>query len=197
MNCSAEKASRKWAYGAFGRTAAAMVTVAAVALLGVLPEPALAGRVPGRRHGPICSAMGRPGSGETRHRAAVPLPKPRPAEAPKTESGKAEPGRSAAEEPPEPGQSGKSTEPQPSSQPSACRLALTDAIAIAPAFPTSMAPAAAGAKIWCGLRRSCCRISAGVGEACGDPALRDGHRARRLDPDRHRATGGKPRQHNQ
>ena len=135
MNCSAEKASRKWAYGAFGRTAAAMVTVAAVALLGALPEPASAAR--GTRPAPWADLFGDgpPRLRGTRHRAAVPLPRSRPVDAPKSESGKAEPGRPAAEEPPEPGQSGKSTEPEPSPQPSACRLALTDAIAIAPSIP--------------------------------------------------------------
>jgi hypothetical protein len=136
MNCSAEKASRKWAYGAFGRTAAAMVTVTALALPGALPGQALAARGP--RPAPPWADLfgdGPPKLRGTRHRAAVPLPKPRPADAPKPESGK--PGQ-AAEEPQAPGQSDKSTEqvaPQPSPQPSACRLALTDAIAIAPSIP--------------------------------------------------------------
>jgi hypothetical protein len=70
----------------------------------------------------------------------VPLPRPRPADAPKAQSGKVEPGQPAAEEPQAPGQGGKPAEqtapaPQPSPQPSACRLALTDAIAIAPSIP--------------------------------------------------------------
>jgi hypothetical protein len=65
----------------------------------------------------------------------VPLPKPRPAEAPA-----AEPGQPAAEEPQAPAGTRKPSEraapaPQPSPEPSACRLALTDAIAIAPSIP--------------------------------------------------------------
>ena len=69
----------------------------------------------------------------------MPLPKPRPADAPGAESGKessktepvkAEPGQPADE----PAQVAKPAE-QPPPQPSACRLALTDAIAIAPSIP--------------------------------------------------------------
>ena len=37
--------------------------------------------------------------------------------------------------------------------------------------------------------------AAGFGEAGGDPALPDGVGARRLDPQRYRAAGGRPRQH--
>ena len=129
MNCSAEKASRKWAYGAFGRTAAAMVTVAAVALLGALPEPAAAAR--GARPAPWGDLFGDgpPRLRGTLHRAAVPLPRPRPADAPKPDSdkpsGQAAPASKPSLEP----------SPEPSPQPSACRLALTDAIAIAPSIP--------------------------------------------------------------
>ena len=134
MNCSAEKASRKWAYGAFGRTAAAMVTVAAVALFGALSGQALAAK--GTRPGPWGDLFGDgpPRLRGTPHRVAVPLPRPRPADAPGAESGKAEPGQPAAEAP---AQTAKPGEQQaaPSPQPSACRLALTDAIAIAPSIP--------------------------------------------------------------
>jgi hypothetical protein len=64
-------------------------------------------------------------------RAAVPLPRPRPADAPAAEAEKPEAGKQA------PAESAKPVEqaapaPQP---PSACRLALTDAIAIAPSIP--------------------------------------------------------------
>jgi hypothetical protein len=66
----------------------------------------------------------------------VPLPKPRPADAP---SDAAAP-PAAAEERPAPSENGKPVEhaapaPPPAPQPSACRLALTDAIAIAPSIP--------------------------------------------------------------
>src|SRR5882757_1935129 len=84
MNCSAEKASRKWANGAFGRTAAAMGTVAAaILMLGMQAEPAAAARRPWPA--PWGDLFGAPPKlRRTMHRAAtVPLPKPRPEEAPK------------------------------------------------------------------------------------------------------------------
>ena len=81
------------------------------------------------------------GSGPVRlrgavHRLAIPLPRPRPAEAPQTEPDKPEPGPTAAEkpapaEPPKPAEPATPAVPTPS----ACRLALTEAIAIAPSVP--------------------------------------------------------------
>jgi hypothetical protein len=148
MNCSAEKASRKWAYGAFGRTAAAMVTVVAgILLFGLLSEQALAARAyrPAARSAPWGDLFGiHPPKlrGTVHRRAAVPLPRPRPVDAPKdapkTESGKAEePARETAKEAAKPDKPGEQAAPapQPSPQPSACRLALTDTIAIAPSIP--------------------------------------------------------------
>ena len=153
MNCSAEKASRKWAYGAFGRTAAAMVTVAAgMVLLGLLSEQALAAKTSLRSPWGDLFGIHPPRLRGTVHRTAVPLPRPRPADAPKTESGKiesgkaesgkaeagkVEPGRPTANEPPNADKPSEQAAPapQPSPQPSACRLALTDAIAIAPSIP--------------------------------------------------------------
>jgi hypothetical protein len=137
MNCSAEKASRKWASGAFGRTAAAMVTVAAgLLLLGLLSEQALAAKT--SRQSPWADLFGvhPPRLRGTVHRAAVPLPKPRPAEAPRAEPGQSaeEPAKETAkEEPAKADKPGEQAAPAP--QPSACRLALTDAIAIAPSIP--------------------------------------------------------------
>jgi hypothetical protein len=141
MNCSAEKASRKWASGAFGRMAAAMVTAAAVILLDAPSEQAWAAR--GIRTAPWGDLFGgaRPRQRATVRRSVVPLPRPRPADAPKMESGKPKPGQPAAGAPQAPAEAGKPTEqatpaaPQPSPQPSACRLALTDAVAIAPSIP--------------------------------------------------------------
>ena len=104
MNFSAGNARRKWSCRGGGRREAAMVTAAAVLLL-------------------LCGTVG--------STAAVPLPKPRPAEAP---AAKPE-GPAAGQE--TPGGTGKPaaapvvTEPQPS----ACRLALSEAIAIAPSIP--------------------------------------------------------------
>ncbi len=137
MNFSAEKASRKWASGAFGRNRAAMVTAAAALLLLCAPaEPVHAAR--GFRPAPWGDLFGAAPPklrGSVRRSAAVPLPKPRPADAPAVETG------TAGAEPQGP-QSGKTTEqatPQPSPPlappASACRQKLTEAIAIAPSIP--------------------------------------------------------------
>jgi len=123
MNFSARKASRKWPCEGFGRTFAAMVTVATVLLmLCAQTEPAAA-----RKHG---HSLWGDLFGQTRPKprrqaalpalpASVPLPQPRPADAP-------------AEQP---------ASPPP---PSACRLALTDAIAIAPSIPDIKGPGDCG-----------------------------------------------------
>ena len=70
----------------------------------------------------------------TARSAAVPLPKPRPAEAPS--AGRDKPDKEQQASPPngKPDQQAAPA-PQPTPQPSACRLALTDAIAIAPSIP--------------------------------------------------------------
>lgn len=123
MNCSAEKSSRKWRLAAFGRTAAALVTGAAAPLLMLfaLAEPAMA-----RRSGPL------PWDATPRH-APVPLPRPRPAEA-----SKAEPQQATAKE-------GAEEAAEPSApQPSACRQALTEEIAMAPSIPAIHGPGACG-----------------------------------------------------
>jgi hypothetical protein len=119
-----------------------MVTVAAVVLmLGAQTEPAAAARRSGAwSQGPWGDLFGE--RKPRRRRAAppisasVPLPKPRPAEAPALQSSKPEPEKPAAERP-APAETEKPVEqaaPAPP-QPSACRLALTDAIAIAPSIP--------------------------------------------------------------
>jgi len=70
----------------------------------------------------------------TARRAAVPLPKPRPVEAPSAE--RDEPDKEQQASPPngKPGQQAAPA-PPPTPQPSACRLALTDQVAIAPSIP--------------------------------------------------------------
>ncbi|CAN7486053.1 extensin family protein [Bradyrhizobium sp. LjRoot220] len=152
MNCSAEKASRKWAYGAFGRTAAAIVTVAVALLLpGALSEPAWAAKA--SRSAPWGDLFGiyPPKPRAKVQRAAVPLPRPRPADAPaavqgrpKAEEAAKETSKETSKEAPKETsketakEAGKPGEPAPAPQPpppSACRLALTDAIAIAPSIP--------------------------------------------------------------
>lgn len=135
MNFSAEKASRKWANGAFGRTRAAMVTAAtALLLLGAEASPLYAAK--GLRPAPWDDLFG---SGPPRlrgsvRRTAVPLPRPRPADAPaagsETQTGPAEPPQ--AGKPAEQAAPAAPPSPPPAS---ACRQALTEAIAIAPSIP--------------------------------------------------------------
>lgn len=134
MNFSAEKARRKWPCGGFGRGPAAMVTVAAVLLMLCAPtEPASAARRPAwsQNHWGDLFTPGRTKPRRAALPASVPLPKPRPAEAPVTEPEKpalTKQAPAAADKPAEQA----AAEPPP---PSACRLALTEAIAIAPSIP--------------------------------------------------------------
>ena len=142
MNSTAQKASRKWANGAFVRLAAAMVTVVATCLLlGMPTAPAFAAKT--WRAAPWADLFrdAPPRSRGKARRAAVPvlLPKPRPADAP---SAKPEP-PAAKEQAKDQGKDQVKDQakeqatpaPQPPPQPSACRLALTEAIAIAPSIP--------------------------------------------------------------
>ncbi len=74
--------------------------------------------------------------------ATSPLPKPRPADAPVTEPEKpaaAKPAPAATDKPAE-----QATSPPAPPPPSACRLALTDAIAIAPSIPDIKGPGECG-----------------------------------------------------
>ena len=109
-----------------------MVTAAsALLLLGMPIEPAFGART-SRAPWDNLFRVSPPKARGTVRRAAVPLPKPRPAEAPSAEP--------TAEEPQAAPHTGKPTEqaepaPKPTPQPSACRLALTEAIAIAPSIP--------------------------------------------------------------
>ena len=135
MNFTAQNASRKWAYGAFRRIEAAMVTVAAAALLLGMPTgPAVAAKA--SRPAPWADLIREVSPRErgvppaTARRAAVPLPKSRPAEAPSAERDKPDKAQQAA---PANGKPDQQAAPAP--QPSACRLALTDDIAIAPSIP--------------------------------------------------------------
>ncbi|KRQ13005.1 extensin [Bradyrhizobium pachyrhizi] len=151
MNFSAEKASRKWPVGAFRRGGAAMVTAAAVLLcLGMQAGPAeaarrapsfpwddLFGTRPQRPH-------------KAARRSAVPLPKPRPAEAPAAVHAPAatepEPPAAGTQSPAAPAEAARPSEtakPADAAKPaepaapqlSACRQALTEEIAIAPSIP--------------------------------------------------------------
>ena len=113
-----------------------MVTVAALALmLCALAEPAAAARrsapdLFGDLFGPP-----RPKPRRAALPASVPLPKPRPAEAPVAEPEKPEEKPEAEKQvPAETAKPAEQAAPAPP-PPSACRLALTEAIAIAPSIP--------------------------------------------------------------
>jgi hypothetical protein len=156
MNFSPQKASRKWPCEGFGRTFTAMVTVAAVLLmLGAQTEPAAA-----RRHGQsLWDDLFGGNKPKPRRQAAVPalsasvpLPQPRPADAPVIEPEKPaadKPAEQAASPPlptPRPADA-PATEPEQAASPpppSACRLALTEAIAIAPSIPDIKGPGECG-----------------------------------------------------
>jgi hypothetical protein len=88
--------------------------------------------------------LGPPRPRATVHSSKIPLPKPRPAEAPKATDGAA-PETEGKPSPDKPG-TNKPTEaaPPPEKQASACRLALTDEIAIAPSIPDIRGPGACG-----------------------------------------------------
>lgn len=119
-----------------------MVTVAAVAILIGMPvEPAWAAKR--SRAAPWddlfrdLSPRPRPTTrraAEPLSKAVVPLPKPRPSEAPSAERGKPDKEQQASSPNGKPDQQATPA-PQPTPQPSACRLALTEAIAIAPSIP--------------------------------------------------------------
>src|ERR1700722_7552117 len=134
MNSSVEKARRKWTYGGSRCGLAAMVTAAAVVLIACgQAEPAAAARTSFRD--PFRDPWGPP-FGENRPkprdsaRVSVPLPRPRPAEHPAIGADKPADGQ------PPPAEAETPAEPAaPVPQLSACRLALTDAIAIAPSIP--------------------------------------------------------------
>jgi hypothetical protein len=149
MNFSAETARRKWPIAAPARSSAPMVTVAvALAACFALAEPAFAAR----RHPSLFGELfgGRPAKPRRSsvHSAAapVPLPKPRPVEAPS-----AAPQNPATattvplphERPAGPAATATPV-PAPPPQPSACRLALTEEIAIAPSVPDIHGPGGCG-----------------------------------------------------
>jgi hypothetical protein len=141
MKFSAAKASRKWPCGGPGCGKRPIVTAAVLLLMVCVQiEPAAAARRSGAwSQAPWGELFREP---RPKHRRAValsiPLPKPRPAEAPgigdkPTEGKPGEADKPAAEKP----------EPAPP-PPSACRLALTEAIAIARSIPAISGPGACG-----------------------------------------------------
>jgi hypothetical protein len=153
MNFSADAACRKWPIAAPGRGRAAMVTVAALLACLALGDPAFARRShppylfgdlfsdrPMRLRGSVHSEA------KAHSDAKVPLPKPRPDEAP---AATPPPAASSKTVPAEPGKPAAPTAtatpaPAPTPQPSACRLALTEEIAIAPSIPDIHGPGGCG-----------------------------------------------------
>jgi hypothetical protein len=116
MKFSAGEAGRKWPFGGFGCDQRTMAMVVALLLVAA---PAQAYLTAGR----------------------VPLPKSRPAEAPAIEQPQQPAASDKPAEPEQPAAEARPAEPPP---PSACRLALTDAIAIAPSVPDIKGPGACG-----------------------------------------------------
>jgi hypothetical protein len=145
MSFSLPDFRRKWSCRGYMSAGAAMVT-AALGLSLVLAEQAEA-----RKYAAPLDifGLGPPRPRATVHSAKIPLPKPRPAEAPKA-SDEAPPEADGKPSPdkPSPDKPGaiKPAEaaPPPEKQVSACRLALTEEIAIAPSIPDIRGPGACG-----------------------------------------------------
>lgn len=133
MDFSAEKSSRKLDIGTLDRRVAAMVTAAALVLWTAAPANAREARLPG----PLELFAAKPKPRGARH-IIIPMPQPRPAEAPQAET-RDEAAKEAAEKPSD--EPLKKAEPPP---PSACRLALTEEIAIAPSVPDIKGPGGCG-----------------------------------------------------
>src|SRR4051794_28053970 len=138
MSFSLPDFRRKWSCRGNMSIRPAIVT-AGLGLLLVLPQP-----VDARKYAAPLDifGFGAPRARRAVHSTKVPLPRPRPEEAPKasdqgspeapTDEGKAAPGKPAEPAPP------------PEKQASACRLALTEDIAIAPSIPDIRGPGACG-----------------------------------------------------
>lgn len=134
MNFSAEKAHRKWACGGLAcdqRFMAALVALVLTLAAQVCPAAAAqraAGRG-GRPDGAVAASQ--PKHGGVSLHASVPLPRARPADAPAAAP------RDPSAEKQMPGEGEQPGEQAAPATPpvSACRLALTDQIAIAPSIP--------------------------------------------------------------
>lgn len=131
MKFSAGKAGRKWPCSSPGCGKAAIMVTALTVLLALCAQtgPAAAARKPAAY--PWADLFGNNRPKPRRAALPVPLPKPRPAEATVTEPEKPAAG---TQPPAETGKPAEQAAPAPP-PPSACRLALSDAIAIAPSIP--------------------------------------------------------------
>jgi len=140
MSFSLPDFRRKWSCRGYMSARAAMVTVA----LGL--SLVLAERAEARKYAAPLDIFGLgppPRPRAAVHSSKIPLPKPRPEEAPKA-TDEAEPETEGKPAPDKP--SGKPAEaaPPPEKQLSACRLALTEEIAVAPSIPDIRGPGACG-----------------------------------------------------
>lgn len=143
MSFSLPDFRRKWSCRGYMSAGAAMVTVA----LGL--SLVLAGRAEARKFAAPLDIFG---LGTPRPRAAahsakapatkIPLPRPRPDEAPKA-SDEAAPETEGKPDKPD-GAKPAEAAPPPEKQLSACRLALTEEIAVAPSIPDIRGPGACG-----------------------------------------------------
>ncbi len=143
MTFSLPEFRRKWSCRGYMSAGAAMVTAA----LGLVLVPAETAEA--RKHSAPFDLfnLGTPRPRAAARVARIPLPKPRPPEAPKRQEKAADEAPPEAEDKPSADQpaADKPAEAAPSQkQASACRLALTEDIAIAPSIPDIRGPGACG-----------------------------------------------------
>jgi hypothetical protein len=136
MNSSAEKARCNRTCCGVRCNAAAMVSAAAVVLvlLSAQAGPAAA-RSPAKDPWSGLFGVGRPRLRGSVRAVSVPLPKPRPAAAPAIEADQPADGKQPPAEADRPAEQAAPAPAPTPHQPSACRLALSEAIAIAPSIP--------------------------------------------------------------
>jgi hypothetical protein len=137
MKFSAAKASRKWPCrrpGCDKRPTVAVLVLFLALFLALLPDAGPAEAGPFTLRGGFWPEAARPRP----RRIKVPLPMPRPAEAPAAHD-QANDGK-----PPEPAKPAAEQAATVAPEPSACRLALTEAIAIAPSIPAVSGPGGCG-----------------------------------------------------
>ncbi|MCK1757210.1 extensin family protein [Bradyrhizobium sp. 137] len=140
MSFSLPDFRRKWSCRGYMSAGAAMVT-AAIGLSLVLAERAEARKYPA----PLdIFGLGTPRPRAAARPAKIPLPRPRPEEAPKAaDEGASEPEDKASADKPSADKPAEAA-PPPEKQVSACRLALTEEIAVAPSIPDIRGPGACG-----------------------------------------------------
>jgi hypothetical protein len=134
MNLIAGNGHRKWPYGAGGCACAALVTAAMVLVLVGIQAPLAVAKPKPFSLGDLFED-GPPRLRNSLHSAKIPLPRPRPAEAPATGPDSPPTDKPSATPDAKPAEEQASPAPPAAPQPSACRVALTEEIAIAPSIP--------------------------------------------------------------